>query len=227
MLVGELTCQETFSAPPEAISALHSFLEGSGSRPPWTWAQALYDDGLIDADFGLSPRGARRIQREREVLGEGAEAVSGDWITNYCVVVANASRARIFTLETQAQGGMPALEPLLEVADCSNPLARARDSEQVSDTRPGLRRESPDGPRHGVSDRHETHRKEEERQYAQQVADVAAQVFRKFDTGRLVITANAHMLALLRPALARHLSGQSHLVTYEYPADVTWQTPAA
>ena len=29
------------------------------TEPPWTWARTLYDDGLIDANFGLTARGRR------------------------------------------------------------------------------------------------------------------------------------------------------------------------
>lgn len=50
---------ELFETDPQALDALIAYVERRTSEPPWAWARALYDDGLIDANFGLTDRGRR------------------------------------------------------------------------------------------------------------------------------------------------------------------------
>jgi hypothetical protein len=52
--------EEIFSASPDALDALASFLDGGGS-PPWDSASELLADGLIDTHFDLTPRGRRAL----------------------------------------------------------------------------------------------------------------------------------------------------------------------
>jgi hypothetical protein len=50
---------EHFDAPDEALDALIEYVERRADAPPWAWARELYEDGLIDANFGLTARGRR------------------------------------------------------------------------------------------------------------------------------------------------------------------------
>lgn len=211
--IGEWSCHEIFAAPDRAIAALEEFF-ASDVPPPWSWVETLYEDGLIDADFGLTPRGARRLSRgkPRTSAGEGR---------NYCVIVADGGRARILTL-TQTLPPRPGrLDRLQLVADVSNQENRARDSEQFANTRPGLRREGPHGPRHAVSDRRESHRREAVRQFAKLVVDEAARAWDQFETCRIVVVAPPQMLGLLRPVIAQELSGPSPHDVVELARDLT------
>src|SRR5690606_24058908 len=132
--IEEWTCRESFDAPDDAIFALETFLAEPGAAPPWKWVKELYEDGLVDADFALTPRGARRLGKVSPPgLGTGAPSV-------YCVVVADGSRARVLTLESDSAFNEPTLSALKESADISNPQKRARDSERFENTRPGIRR---------------------------------------------------------------------------------------
>jgi hypothetical protein len=56
---GDAIYHETFEAPPAALEALMRFVERRTSAPPWPWARVLYDEGLIDSNFSLTPRGRR------------------------------------------------------------------------------------------------------------------------------------------------------------------------
>jgi hypothetical protein len=53
---------ETFSASPEALEALADFLEDD-RPPPWDYASELFEDGLIDVHFALTPRGRRALSQ--------------------------------------------------------------------------------------------------------------------------------------------------------------------
>src|SRR5690606_15730835 len=133
----------------------------------------------------------------------------------------NAARARILTLASTTPLGRPTLATLDEAADTVNPASRARDGERLSDTRPGLRREGPHGPRHGVSDRRDAHRDETERRFVESVADEAAEVWSRFHACTIVLVAAPQALGLLRPAVARHLRGQTPYEVVELPRELT------
>lgn len=62
---GESLFHELFDGSPEALQALSAYLDHRVDSPPWAWARELYDDGLIDSNFGLTPRGRRFHDRER------------------------------------------------------------------------------------------------------------------------------------------------------------------
>jgi hypothetical protein len=53
--------RETFTASPEAVRALADYRDGDGAHPPWAYASELLADGLVDAHFGLTPRGRRAL----------------------------------------------------------------------------------------------------------------------------------------------------------------------
>lgn len=52
---------EIFDTPPEALSALRAYCAHPSGPPPWQYASALTEDGLINRDFALSARGHRAM----------------------------------------------------------------------------------------------------------------------------------------------------------------------
>lgn len=60
-----LDFRETFSASVPAVQALRDFVAELAPEPPWRFASELKADGLIDGDFGLTPRGRRALARVR------------------------------------------------------------------------------------------------------------------------------------------------------------------
>lgn len=61
--------EENFTAPDEAQAALADYYANPRDGAPWEHAPALYNDGLIDANFGLTRRGQRWLDRLRN--GDG------------------------------------------------------------------------------------------------------------------------------------------------------------
>src|SRR5690606_1633210 len=214
--IQDWACNETFAVPEEAVEALEVFLGGGGS-PPWDWARVLYEDGLIDADFGLTPRGARRLGTETE----RPEPVVEHERVNFCVIVTDSARARVYTLEGVSSRTEPSLKPLELAADLSDQRRRARDAERFSESRPGMRREGPHGPRHTVSDLREEHRRETTKQFATYVLDEAARVWNGFDSCRIILCANPQMLGILRPLIAHKLGPSSPYHVHEFQRELT------
>lgn len=60
---GEQELVELFDAPEEALEALREYAGAPAADPPWHHARALLEDGLIDANFGLTARGRRALER--------------------------------------------------------------------------------------------------------------------------------------------------------------------
>ncbi len=56
---------EFFQASSSALEALLDYVQRRMEAPPWEHARELFDDGLIDATFGLTARG-RRLQASRQ-----------------------------------------------------------------------------------------------------------------------------------------------------------------
>jgi hypothetical protein len=56
---------ELFDADAEAEATLDRHVADPSGPPPWEWARELYEDGLIDPDFGLTTRGHRLIELRR------------------------------------------------------------------------------------------------------------------------------------------------------------------
>lgn len=218
--IGQWTCEEEFTAPDEAIAALDTFLSQPGANPPAAWTQVLLEDGLIDTEFALTPRGARALAKEPQ-----PEAGVSAKLANFCVLLANTARARVLTLASARPEGESTLSALEEVADQRNPAARARDNERFSDTRPGIRREGSHGPRHGVNDRREGNRQDSERQFMQSVVDETMAIWSRFPTCKIIVVANAQTLGLLRPVLARRVREPYEVI--EFPRDLTQLAPAA
>lgn len=63
--LGGVTCREVFEAGAGAFAALRMYVEEPKGPPPWEHARELFEDGLIDVDFGLTPRGRRALAAAR------------------------------------------------------------------------------------------------------------------------------------------------------------------
>ena len=57
----DLEFREVFGASALALAALRAFVAEPVGEPPWQYARELMDDGLIDGDFALTPRGRRAL----------------------------------------------------------------------------------------------------------------------------------------------------------------------
>ena len=59
--LGELEFHEIFGVPAPALAALRAHVTAPAGEPPWQYATELAAHGLIDRDFGLTPRGRRAL----------------------------------------------------------------------------------------------------------------------------------------------------------------------
>jgi protein required for attachment to host cells len=224
-------CVDIHSASREAMAALRAFVERQEREPPWQFGRELYEDGLIDFDFALTSRGRRclaRGERPGWAAGAGVSAGLAGTRARYCVIAADAARARILLLATAESGLAPTLMPLTEIADLSRPDGRARDRDLHSET-PGRRADSFAGASsgHAVSDHREKRRREASREFAEQVAEAAARVWRTLPACDIVVVANPTMLGLLRPAIARRTNGPASHTVRELSRDLSKLAPPA
>lgn len=122
-----------------------------------------------------------------------------------CVVVADAARARFFTLESPVD---PDFEPgpnLIEQAGLDNAEATMQGKEKYSDNKSG-RNMGGTGVTHGFDDHRDKHDAENHRRFAQRVVSEAVSLANKTNARQLVITAEKQMLGMLRQAM----SGSNH-----------------
>ena len=129
------------------------------------------------------------------------------------VVVADQSKARIFTVE-DPRG------PLIQMDELEHPEARKREQELISD-RPGRSFDSSGQGRHAMGTSVEP-KKEEAIRFAKQVADYLQAAHHEGRFNRLVLVAGPPLLGLLRDKL-KSLSGANiseidkNLGQYEAP----------
>lgn len=213
VLIGAHTCDETFDAAPEAIAALSELLAGRG-EPPWRWARELFEDGLVDPELALTPRGRRCLDRTRPAVEPAPRAGA------VCVLVADAARARVLVLVVDRSSLGPATAALVEVADLTNPMLRARDVEAVSDTRTG-QRGGARTPLRATSDHRDHRRRDLARRFAAIAAEHAAGVWRRHEPCELIVAASPVMLGLLRSAIDRQIRAKDQIVVHEVARDLT------
>jgi hypothetical protein len=112
----------------------------------------------------------------RQVTEPGDGAVSGH--RTFCVVVADASRARVLVLEPDRETGDASTSELVEIAEITNPMVRARSAGMLSQVRRDI-----------------------ERHFAAEIAAEAAAVWSSYPPCELIVAASLAMLAVLRPAI--------------------------
>lgn len=118
-------------------------------------------------------------------------------MSDYCVVVADGVRARLFSLK-EAGGGAGGPN-LVEISDLANPDVAA--AVLQVDEKVGHNVASASSGSHGFEDHRDRHRQESERRFARQVAAEAATLVGREKAGCLVVAAEARMLGHLREAL--------------------------
>jgi protein required for attachment to host cells len=125
---------------------------------------------------------------------------------NYCIVVADGSRARFFTLE---QPGIPELEggpDLTEHRDLVNPEKEQRSRDLFSNLKSGRHQAPGGGPDHGYDDHRGRHTDEIERRFARRLSAEISDFTRERRVEQLVLVADPRMLGFLRKALGSHLA---------------------
>lgn len=212
VLVGGQLCEEVFDAPREAIDALRDLV--SGGAPPWRWARELVEDGLIDPELALTPRGRRCL------FGARPAEPALPQPRNVCVLVADAARARVLVLDTDRTVPGAQTSGLVELADLTNPPMRARDSEALADSGTG-RRGGASTPVHSTPDHRDRRRRDLERHFAAIVAEQAATVWRRYPACELIVAASPVMLGLLRPAIEKQLRAKDRVEIHELASDLT------
>jgi protein required for attachment to host cells len=137
------------------------------------------------------------------------------------IVIADASRARIFTFEPGALAN--GASPLHEHADLVDPERRLRPSQIHSDTRPGTAH-APFGPSCAVDDHRAAHAHEVDRRFAGAIASELDGVLADHPAREVVIVASPNMLGLLREDTAT--LPQRGFEVHELALDLTHETPS-
>jgi protein required for attachment to host cells len=117
-------------------------------------------------------------------------------MSNLCIVVADAGRARLFTFDPRTEPGDPPAA-LIERLDLTDPERRLAQREIRSDA-PG-RDQTPAHRGFGLDDGREDRTREVDRAFAIDIAEQVAGLIRSVGCRRLVVAAPPHMLGLLRP----------------------------
>lgn len=138
----------------------------------------------------------------------------------YCVVVANGARARFFTLEDVEQPELQSGPNLVEKMDLHNPEKELHDSEIYSDSKSGGNR-SRGGQSHGYDDHRNQHSEEQEKRFANSIADECAR-FAQNTHRDIVLVSQKRMLGHLRKALETRIKG---LQTQELAKDLSKLNP--
>ncbi|MDX9739707.1 MAG: host attachment protein [Gammaproteobacteria bacterium] len=127
-------------------------------------------------------------------------------MNEYCVVVANASRARFFTLE---EPKVPEVESarLIERDDLVDPEATLAGREAWSDTRSGANAGPGGALTHRYDDHRDAHDQERGRRFARRIAGAALDMVREQEGKCLVVVAGNRMLGHLRPELETPAGG--------------------
>lgn len=127
-------------------------------------------------------------------------------MTQYCVVVANGSRARFFTLKDAEIPEIQSGPNLIETNDLLNPEHEATGSELWSEIKSGRNR-SANGNAHGYDDHRSQHEDEFERRFANSIADEISRMSKEIKASNIVLVSQKRMLGFLRGAISPTLNG--------------------
>ncbi len=118
-------------------------------------------------------------------------------MTDYCIVVANGARARIYALEHPAQPEFESGPDLVEVQTLASPEHAARDRAVYTDQITGRNRRPTTGG-HDYDEHRDAHDDEVEKRFARDIAEA----MRVQGTRHNVLCADSRMLGFMREALA-------------------------
>ncbi len=122
-------------------------------------------------------------------------------MSQYCVVVADAGRARLFTLEEARDPETEAGPRLVERKGFVNPEKTMPEHEVSSDAKSMRSRNPQGGSAHGYDDHRAAHEQEIERRFAKQVARETETLTRAEQVGTVIVAAQPHMIGHLRREL--------------------------
>jgi len=140
------------------------------------------------------------------------------------VVVADGTRARLFTLEKSALPAVESSPYLHECEDMVNPEHRQASRDKYSTTRTGFNTSPHSGPRH-YDDHRIQQEQEHERRFACAIAAHAVALAHGRNANHIVLAAEKHMLGLLRGAL--EIPAGSDIQVLELDKDLTRLAPQA
>ena len=140
---------------------------------------------------------------------------------NYCVMVADGTRARLFRLDGSATR-TPGPD-LVELEDLANPEHKLAGRDKYSTTRTGTNVNPQKGTTHGYDDHRDKEEREHERRFASEIAGHAIKLAQRVQASHLVVVAEKRMLGLLREALV--LPPQSGIELHELAKDLTRLAP--
>lgn len=147
-----------------------------------------------------------------------AQVIDQTW----CIVTANGSRARFFTLESPEipllQGG----PDLVEHDDLVNPEQWLRPQERFANLKSGRHRAPGGGPAHGFDDHRSNHVDEDEARFARRLAENVRAFAEDQGARYLVLCADPRLLGMLRTELAGWVPDE--LEVREHATDVSGLT---
>ncbi|MFQ5936366.1 MAG: host attachment protein [Acidiferrobacterales bacterium] len=122
-------------------------------------------------------------------------------MSDYCIVVADGARARLFTLEPASSPDTEGGPNLMERKDLVNPEQQVHSGRLWSDVKTGRNRAPGGGQAHGYDDHRTQHVEEFRRRFARAVAQETAQLARTCHASHVVLVAQKRMLGFLRAEL--------------------------
>ena len=128
-------------------------------------------------------------------------------MNQYCVVVANGSRARLFSLESAEFPELESGPNLVEIIGLTNPEKNVQNRELWSEVKTGRNRGSKSGQAHGYDDHRSQHSDEYERRFASSIAEHTCKLMRRQNASNVVLVSQKRMLGFLRSALQAKLNG--------------------
>lgn len=144
-------------------------------------------------------------------------------MSDCCVIVADAARARLFTMEPASNPRLESSPKLFEQKSLVNPEAELPEREVMKKTRGG-RQGSRGAGIHTFDDHRSRHMETLERRFARVVAGEARKVARACKAKNLVLVASQRMLGFLRAELGGNGSGK--LDIRDLASDIARKTPA-
>ncbi|WP_290653410.1 host attachment protein [Aquisalimonas sp.] len=143
-------------------------------------------------------------------------------MSHYCVVVAEGSRARFFTVEPPELPELQSGPDLIERKTMNNPDHQSHGEDLLADVRSGRNRPA-NGPGHGYDDHRDQYDAECERRFAREIAQELDTMTRRNGTRRVVLCAEKRMLGFLRPTLQHAIPKGVDL--HEVPKDLAKLSP--
>ena len=142
-------------------------------------------------------------------------------MSEYCVVVADASRARLFTLERAKHPAVESGPNLKELKSLLNADKELPKRDLYSNTRGGANRASGTGAR-ATDDHRERHAMEREKRFARIATTELRKLVAESGADHVVLCASARMLGFLR----KEFSGHNGVELHDVPRDMTKMAPA-